>query len=413
MGAGAPLFYDEPLHLVRGDGVWVYDGDGRRYLDCYNNVPHVGHCHPRVVAAIAEQAATLNIHTRYLDEQVLNYLDNLVATFDEALTTAILTCTGSEANEVALRMARHCTGHEGIVCTSCAYHGNTTAVWELATGIPGGGGSPRVRSFDAPDSYRPPAGVPAEQLGEHYAARVQAAIEALERAGYGCAALVVCTVFGSEGIPQLPPDFLERAAARVRAAGGLVIADEVQAGFGRSGTAMWQHQNFGLVPDIVTLGKPMGNGYPVAGTVARRELIDAFQRDQMYFNTFGGNAVAAAAGQAVLDVLDDEELLANAREVGEHARAGLRELMQRHAMIGDVRGYGLFMGVELVSDRREGTPAAGAARRVVNAMKDKGVLISKIGPHDNVLKLRPPMCFRREHAEQLVAALDDVLRALG
>ena len=320
MGADAPIFYDEPVHLVKGEGVWVWDADGKRYLDVYNNVPHVGHCHPRVVEAISKQAAQLNIHTRYLDETILDYSENLLATFDGSDLGLILTCTGSEANEVALRMARHCTGNQGVICTNFAYHGNTEAVWELATCMPGGGGAERTRAVEPPDSYRPPEGVAESELGDYYADKVQEVIDGFERDGLGTAALLVCTVFGSEGIPVLPPDYLSKSVERVRKAGGVFIADEVQAGFGRSGSAMWHHSNFGVAPDIVTLGKPMGNGFPIAGTVARRDFLNAFRHDLLYFNTFGGNAVACSAGQAVLDVLAEEQLLDNASRVGEYCR---------------------------------------------------------------------------------------------
>jgi 4-aminobutyrate aminotransferase-like enzyme len=413
LGADAPLFYDRPVHLVRGEGVWVYDADGRRYLDVYNNVPHVGHCHPHVVGAIARQAATLNIHTRYLDATILDYVERLTATFDPSLSMAILTCTGSEANEVALRMARQCTGGTGIICSDSTYHGNTAAVWELATSFTGGASRSRhVRAVPFPQQYRPMTAATGAALAAAYVEAVEVAIEAFAADGIRLAGLIVCPIFSGEGLPDVPEGYLHAAVARVRAAGGLFIADEVQAGFGRCGTHLWGHQIHGVVPDIVTLGKPMGNGYPIAGTIARADLVNAFRRASMYFNTFGGNAVACAAGNAVLDVLEGEGLRENARVTGEFLRQGLRGLQARHALIGDVRGCGLFTGVELVRDRAAKTPAPEHARRIVNGMRDRGVLISRIGPFDNVLKLRPPMPFAREHAELTLAALDDSLSAL-
>ncbi len=413
VGADAPLFYDRPVHLVRGEGVWVWDADGNRYLDCYNNVPHVGHCHPHVVAAVTKQLQTLNVHTRYLDATILDYIERLTGTLDPSLTMAILTCTGSESNEVALRMARQCTGRQGILCTDFTYHGNTAAVWELATSFTGGRpGGPHVRTVPFPQRYRPLAPGDEATLAAAYAAEVQKQIDALAADGIGVAGLIVCPIFSGEGLPDVPAGYLAQAVARVRAAGGLFIADEVQAGFGRSGSHMWGHQLHGTVPDIVTLGKPIGNGFPIGGVVARADLVNDFRRQSMYFNTFGGNAVACAAGLAVLDVLEREQLMRNAAETGAYLRAGLRRLGERHELIGDVRGPGLFIGVELVRDRAAKTPAPDEAKRIANQMRERGVLLSRIGPYDNVLKMRPPMPFGREHADLLLGTLDEVLAGL-
>jgi len=412
LGKAAPLFYDQPLHIVRGQGVFLYDADGREYLDAYNNVPVVGHCHPTVVQALAAQAAQLNVHTRYLHENVVDYAERLTATFDASLAMAVFTCTGSEANDVALRMARTLSGREGIICSSSTYHGNTAAVDELSTTFTGGRtGSARVRAVPFPESYRPLRGLGGPALLDAYVAEVEEAIRSFEAQGLGLAGMLVCPIFANEGLPEVPAGYLERVARLVRQAGGYLIFDEVQAGFGRTGR-MWGHQCAGVVPDIVTLGKPMGNGHPIGGVVARADIVDAFRERVMYFNTFGGNPVSCAAGLAVLQVLQEEQLLANAQEVGPYVARGLRELRATHAVIGDVRARGMFWSVELVADRNTREPAPAAAKAVLNAMKDRGVLISRLGPFDNVLKMRPPLPFSRGHADRLLETLDRCLADL-
>lgn len=411
IGKNSPLFYEEPLHLVRGEGVWVYDADGRKYLDVYNNVPCVGHCHPRVVEAISNQVATLNIHTRYLHENIVNYAERLTAKFDDSLSMAMLACTGSEANEIALRMARQHTGGQGIIVTDFAYHGNTEAVSELGTGfMPEAQTTRRVRSFAIPDSYIGLAGVAPEALADAYADQVKAAIEAFAADGIGLAGILICPDFANEGLVNVPPGFVDKAIQHVRAAGGLYIADEVQGGFGRTGHQWWSHEAEGVIPDIVTLGKPMGNGHPISGVVARADLIEQFGEWGMYFNTFGGNPVSCAAALAVLDVLEQEKLLENAVHTGACVADGLRTLQQDFELMGDVRDKGLFFAVELVKDRNSKAPATHAATRLINLMRQKGVLISRIGRHDNILKMRPPMPFSREHADLLLATLGDCLK---
>jgi 4-aminobutyrate aminotransferase-like enzyme len=413
LGRNAPLFYDQPLHLVRGEGVWLYDADGRRYLDAYNNVPHVGHCHPRVVAALSRQAATLNTHTRYLDENVLAYAERLTSKFDPSMSMAMFCCTGSEANELALRIARECSGGMGIISTAWAYHGNTAAVMQISSLFtPADKRGPYVRTVPVMDPYRERAGRSDEELATAYADEVKRAIDSFAAAGVRLAGLLYCTAFSSEGLPTVPAGYMAKALAHVHAAGGYFIADEVQGGFGRLGSHMWGHQRLGVVPDIVTMGKPMGNGHPLAGVVARRDLIETFTDRNMYFNTFGGNPVSAAVGMAVLDVLEEERLLENATTVGAYTRARLAKLADRHALIGDVRGAGLFFAVELVRDRVAKTPATAETKRLVNRMRELGVLISRIGLHDNILKIRPPMPFAKQHADLLVDTLDSVLAEL-
>jgi len=413
LGRNSPLFYDRPLHLVRGEGVWLYDADGRRYLDAYNNVPHVGHCHPRVVAALSRQAAVLNIHTRYLDENVVAYAERLTSLFDAQLSMAMFCCTGSEANELALRIARDCSGGMGIISTAWAYHGNTAAVIRISSLFtPEDKRGPYVRTVPVMDPYRDRAGRSDEALATAYADDVKRAIDSFKAAGVRFAGLLFCTAFSSEGLPTVPAGFMAKALAHVHAAGGYFIADEVQAGFGRLGTHMWGHQKLGVVPDIVTLGKPMGNGHPLAAVVARRNLVNEFTGRNMYFNTFGGNPVSAAVGSAVLDVIEEEHLLENAVTVGNYTIAKLKKLADKHVLIGDVRGAGMFFAVELVSDRAAKTPAAAATKRLVNLMRERGVLLSRIGPHDNILKIRPPLQFAKQHADLLVDTLDEAMATL-
>jgi 4-aminobutyrate aminotransferase-like enzyme len=410
MGPNSPLFYDKPLHLVRGEGVWVFDADGNRYLDAYNNVPHVGHSHPHVVAALGRQAAVLNTHTRYLDENIVSYAERLTALFDPTLSMAAFCCTGSEANELALRIARDCSGGQGILSTAWAYHGNTAAVMQVSSLFtPAEQRGPFVRTVPVMDPYRDRAGRSDEALATAYADDVKRAIHEFAAAGIRFAGLIFCTAFSSEGLPTVPPGFMAKALAHVHAAGGYFIADEVQGGFGRLGSHLWGHQKLQVIPDIVTLGKPMGNGHPLAGVVTRPELLNAFTERNMYFNTFGGNPVSAAVGNAVLDVLEEERLVENAAAVGSYTLGRLQNLAERHDLIGDVRGAGLFFAVELVSDHRTKVPATAQTKRLVNRMRERGVLISRIGMHDNILKIRPPMPFSRQHADLLVSTLDEAL----
>lgn len=413
LGAAAPLFYERPLHLVRGEGVWLYDADGKRYLDAYNNVPHVGHCHPHVVDALCRQAKTLNTHTRYLHEGVLDYGEKLAATMDGDLSMVHLCCSGTEANELALRIAKACTGHDGVIVTDFCYHGNSAAIAALSTAfpVPEGVGT-WVRTITAPDPYRLRDGVDAESAAERYAEDIADAIASLAADGMRPAALLVDTIFATEGMPAIPPGYMEKAVETLRAAGGLYIADEVQPGFGRTGDNMWGYQHYDVVPDLVTLGKPMGNGHPLAGVVGTSALINAFGTRAMYFNTFGGNPVSAAVGLAVLEVIEREGLVENARTVGDHLQSGLGSLMQKHEIIGGLRGRGLFAGAEMVKDRATKEPAPQETRVIVNGMRERGVLISTTGRHDNILKIRPPMPFSVENADLLLSTLADVLAAL-
>jgi len=406
LGPAYRLFYETPLHPVRGEGVWLVDSDGKRYLDAYNNVASVGHCHPHVVAAIARQASVLNTHTRYLHEGVLDYAERLLATMPAALGHAMFTCTGSEANDLAMRIARSHTKAEGLIVTRFAYHGVTASIAQASPSL----GKfvqigDHVRTVAAPDSYH----LAPDQIGAALANGVRGAIADLARKGIRPAALMVDTVFSSDGIYTDPPGFLTEAVDAIREAGGIFIADEVQAGLGRTGDAMWGFQRHAMVPDIVTMGKPLGAGHPLAGLTVRPEVLAAFGRECRYFNTFGGNPVAMAAGMAVMDVIEREDLVANAQRVGRYLRTGLSKLATRHALIGDVRGTGLFIGVELVTDRQTKAPATAETARVVNALRERGVLLSSTGEHANTLKIRPPLVFCEADADLLVDALDGVL----
>lgn len=409
LGPAYRLFYANPVEVVRAQGVHLYDSAGNEYLDAYNNVVSVGHCHPRVVKAISDQLQTLCTHTRYLHDGILDYAEDLLATFGGGIGHLMLTCTGSEANDLALRIAKHHTGKKGIIITSEAYHGNS----DLTAGLSPSLGEYSalgtwVRRVPAPDSYR----VETEHMGRWLAAHVAEQIADLERRGEGIAAFIVDSLFSSDGIFSAPTDLLAPVIDVVRKAGGLFIADEVQAGFGRSGSKLWGYQRHGVEPDIVTMGKPMGNGFPVAAVALKPEVIASFGQDTRYFNTFGGNTVAVAAAQATFNVIRDEGLMANAQRVGELIRSGLRELAARHECIGDVRGAGLYIGVELVRDRSTKEPDSAAALAVVNELRERRVLISATGFNANTLKIRPPLVFSEADAARLLTEMDAVFKEL-
>lgn len=409
LGPNMTTFYENPVHLVKAQGAWVWDADGNRLLDCYNNVPHVGHAHPKVVAAITNQALTLNTHTRYLHEGILDYAERLTATMRHDLSSMIMVCTGSEANDIALRMARAVTGKIGIIGTDNTYHGNTDLVSHLsAKKTPIGGHADFVKKVPAPDSLRPLGGSH-DTHAQAFADGVQTAIDELEAAGHGFSALILDPFFANEGCPTLPKGFLDPTVAVVKRAGGVIIADEVQPGFGRTGHDFWGHERIGLVPDIVTMGKPMGNGHPVAGVVARPEILAEFRNAFGYFNTFGGNAVSAAAANAVLDVLEEENLVENARDTGGYTLNLMRQI--DHPMIADVRGSGMFLGMEFTHEGTV-TPAADFNKQVVEEMRNRGVLLHSMGREYHAIKVRPPMCFNREQADFLVETLASVLKGM-
>ncbi len=410
LGKAYSLFYDEPVHIVRGEGVWLYDADGRRYLDMYNNVAHVGHCHPHVVEALSRQIETLNTHTRYLHHNVLDYAERLLAHFEDPLDVAMFCCTGSEANELAMRIARKHTGGTGFICTSYAYHGNSQATFEITTSdIPADERPDYIATVPVPDPYRGPYS--GEEAGERYAGHVRDAIAALKTRGIRPAAFIIDTIASSGGVVAPPPGYLAAVAQLIREEDGLFIADEVQPGFGRTGKNFWGYQADGFVPDIVTMGKPMGNGHPLAGVVSRSDVAEEFGRTGRYFNTFGGNPVSCAAGLAVLDVIEQENLQANALDVGGYLADGLRRLATKHESIGDVRGSGFFLALELVDDRDAKTPATALTKRVINELRHRGLLTGSIGPDANILKLRCPMVFSRDNADYALDLIDAALAA--
>jgi len=405
LGESLPTFYKKPIHIVKGQGVWLYDSNGKCYLDCYNNVPHVGHCHPKVVKAITKQATTLNTHTRYLHDGIVNYAEMLTSKFSEDLNQLIMVCTGSEANDIALRMAQAVTGKSGFIATDNTYHGNTSLVSQLSARKPPiGGHSKNIRLIPAPESITPLGGSHKAQA-DIFAINTEKAINELEKEGMGFAGLMLCPIFANEGFPIVLPGFLDQTVDIIKRAGGLIISDEVQPGFGRIGSHWWGHQWLGLKPDIVTLGKPMANGHPVGAVVTQPDIMKSFQSAFGYFNTFGGNPVSCAAAIATLKVIEDENLIENAQNIGAYALKKLKGIS--HPFIAEARGNGLFFGLEFVNE--EGQPAIDFTANIVEQMRERGVLLNTIGKHRNTLKMRPPMPFSKENANLAIDTLADVL----
>jgi 4-aminobutyrate aminotransferase-like enzyme/Ser/Thr protein kinase RdoA (MazF antagonist) len=410
LGPSYRLFYDRPVHLVRGEGTWLYDADGRRYLDCYNNVASVGHCHPHVVAALARQAATLNTHTRYLHDNVVRYAERLTATMPEDLRVCYLVCTGTEANELAIRIARVVSGHEGVIVSDDSYHGNSNVVGAASTSMYPKAEQPAwIATVPPPDGYRGEYRYGMSGLGPKYAAHIDTAIARLRERGQGAAAWLCDIIFDSSG-PFLPPEgYLEYTARAIRAAGGLFIADEVQSGFYRTGEEMWAFRYSDVVPDIVTLGKPIGDGHPIGAVITTPAIAAKFAAKGSYFNTFGGNPVSAAVGLAVLDVLEREGVQENVIASGKVLAAGLAQLAAKHALIADVRGRGLFWGLEIVRDHATRAQAAPEADRIMNLLREDGILVARTGAHNNVVKIRPPLVFTPDNARMLLEGLDRAL----
>ena len=407
----SPLTYERPLHLVRGEGVWLHDADGNRYLDAYNNVPVVGHGHPVVVEAIARQAGALNTNTRYLHEAVVLLAERITASMPPGLDTVMLVNSGSEANDLAWRLATVFTGGTGGIVSRWSYHGLTAAVADLSTSEwPRGKQPPAVETIPAPSPYRGPH-VDDPDLDAASAAELDGAVARLTERGVHPAALYLDGLFTADGIVPPSPRYLELIAERARTSGVVYVADEVQSGHGRTGDGLWSFSGSGITPDLVTLGKPMGNGHPVAAVVARSEIVDRFAVDHEFFSTFGGNPVASAAALAVLDVIESERLVENAAAVGARLREAIRGLASTHPAIGDVRGRGLMVGVDLVEDPATREPATGLAKAVMNGMRERGVLISTTGREGNVLKIRPPLVISADEAAIIVEALEASLTA--
>lgn len=410
LGPAYRLFYQTPVQVSRGRGTRLFDDRGQEYLDAYNNVVSVGHAHPHVVEAVHAQMSTLCTHTRYIQDGILDYAETLLPSFGGRIAAAghmMFTCTGSEANDLAMRIAKHYTGRRGIIVTAEAYHGNSDLTAGFSPSL--GDSSPLgtwVRRVPAPDSYR--CATPAD-LGRQMAQAITEQAHDLRRHGDGLAAFIADSLFSSDGIYG-HPDILGPVAEAVHAAGGLFVADEVQSGFARSGDAFWGFARHGIDPDIVTMGKPMGNGYPVAGIAVAPEVVAGFGQDTRYFNTFGGNGVAIAAARATLEVIRGERLQDNAQKIGGMIRDGLNQMAQKIGAIGDVRGAGLYIGVELVSERDSRTPDAALATRVVNLLRERRILISATGPHANVLKIRPPLVFSEADCDWLLSETEAVLK---
>jgi 4-aminobutyrate aminotransferase-like enzyme len=426
LGRNLSVSYRRPLTILRGEGQFLFDAEGRRFLDAVNNVPHVGHSHPRVVAAAARQLSLLDTNTRYLHPALAEYVERLAALVPAPLRVCFVVNSGSEANELAIRLARAYTGARGIIAVDGGYHGNTSSLVDISPykfNGPGGAGCPaHVRVAPMPDVYRGlaaglvrrggPTVVAAKDvgsaLGSWFAQGVARAAGDLSASEHGLSAFFCESLLSCGGQIVLPDDYLRRSYQAVRAAGGVCVADEVQVGFGRVGTHFWGFETQGVVPDIVTLGKPIGNGFPLGAVVTTPAIAESFANGMEYFNTFGGSPVACSVGLAVLDVMRDERLQERALRVGAHLKEGL-DTLRRFPIVGDVRGLGLFMGVELVRDRATLEPAASQADHVVNRLRERGILVSTDGPLHNVIKVKPPMVFTEADADRLAAALGDVL----
>jgi len=412
LGKSLSISYKKPLHIVRGFKQYLYDTTGRRYLDTCNNVAHVGHQHPRVVKAAQRQAGLLNTNTRYLHENIIQFAEDLLATFPDELSVVYFVNSGSEANELALRMARNWSKQKDMLAIEVGYHGNTGGTIDVSSykfdGKGGTGAPPQTHILPMPDVYR--GKHKGENAAETYSHYVDKIVDKLKIEGRNIAGFIGESILSCGGQIVLPQGYLQKVYAKVRAAGGLCIADEVQVGFGRVGSHFWGFELQNVVPDIVTMGKPIGNGHPLAAVVATAAVAEAFTNGMEYFNTFGGNPVSCAIGREVLQVIKDEKLQENAKETGEYLLVGLRNLQAKHKIIGDVRGHGFFFGFELVTDRETLEPAAAQATYFANRMRESGFLMSTDGPLHNVIKIKPPMCFSRENADFLLEWTDKILQ---
>ena len=413
MGPAYRLFYDNPVHLVSGEGVWLYDAHGRKYLDCYNNVASLGHCHPQVVDALTSQASRLNTHTRYLHENVVRFAERLGSTLPGDLNVCMFVCTGTEANDLAFRIARTVSGNDGAIVMENAYHGNSMVVTELSTAeYPAANRPDYLVAIEPPNPYRGSYRYGDPNLGKKYAALAGDAVEQLSARGSKPAMFLCDGIFDSNGALTAPPDYFKQVYQQIRAAGGLCVADEIQSGLCRLGENMWGFEDSGVIPDIVTMGKPIGDGHPLAAVVTTPDIARQFSQKFHYFNTYGGNPVSAAVGLAVLDVVEREGILQNVHDVGAYLGRGLNNLASRYELIGDVRGKGLFYGLEIVSDRDTLEPAKEEALRIREYLRENGVLLSVTGPKDNVIKIRPPMVFSKSNTDLLLEKLDQALEGL-
>ena len=399
----SPLFYKEPINLESGEGVWLYDKSGKKYLDVYNNVPVAGHCHPRIVASLTDQASKLNVHSRYVSDVVVDYSEKLISLHSDNLSKLQMACSGTEAVEVAIKMARIYTGGQGIICSNATYHGNSHETFRMTIGP----FEPEFRRVTYPESYRPiKEGLLEEDLCALYIKEVEKQIEGFNQDGIKFAGVIFCSIFANEGLPDFPKDYLSKVSKLVRDSGGVVILDEVQAGFGRTGT-WWGYELSNVSPDIAVMGKPMGSGLPVSGVVTTEEISDSFHEKAFYFNTTAATPLQAAVGGTVIDIIQDEGLIENAEKIGGYLKAELLKIKDDFDYLGDIRGPGLFIGLDIVDNKEDKNPDREKAIEIVEILKGKGVLISNAGQYRNVLKLRPPLVFDSSHADFLL----DELRA--
>ena len=397
----SPLFYKEPINLESGEGVWLYDKSGKKYLDVYNNVPVAGHCHPRIIASLTDQASKLNVHSRYVSDVVVDYSEKLTSLHSDNLSKLQMACSGTEAVEVAIKMARIYTGGQGIICSNATYHGNSHETFRMTIGP----FEPEFRRVTYPESYRPiKDGLLEEDLCALYIKEVEKQIEGFNQDGIKFAGLIFCSIFANEGLPDFPKDYLSKVSKLVRDSGGVVILDEVQAGFGRTGT-WWGYELSNVSPDIVVMGKPMGSGLPVSGVVATEEITNSFHKKAFYFNTTAATPLQAAVGRTVIDIIQDEGLIENAAKVGNYLKNELKNIKDNFDFLGDVRGPGLFIGLDIVDNKEDKNPDKDKAIKLVEKLKTRGVLISNAGQYRNVLKLRPPLIFDSSHADLLLERL--------
>ena len=397
----SPLFYKEPINLESGEGVWLYDKSGKKYLDVYNNVPVAGHCHPRIIASLTDQASKLNVHSRYVSDVVVDYSEKLISLHSDNLSKLQMACSGTEAVEIAIKMARIHTGGEGIICSNATYHGNSHETFRMTIGP----FEPEFRRVTYPEFYRPiEEGLSEQDLCELYVKEVEKQIKGFKQDGIKFAGLIFCSIFANEGLPDFPKDYLTKVSKLVRDSGGVVILDEVQAGFGRTGT-WWGYELSNVSPDIVVMGKPMGSGLPVSGVVATEEITNSFHKKAFYFNTTAATPLQAAVGRTVIDIIQDEGLIENAAKVGNYLKNELRNIKDNFDFLGDVRGPGLFIGLDIVDNKEDKNPDKDKAIKLVEKLKTRGVLISNAGQYRNVLKLRPPLIFDSSHADLLLERL--------
>ena len=405
----SPLFYKEPIYLESGEGVWLYDKAGKKYLDVYNNVPVAGHCHPRIIASLTDQASKLNVHSRYISEVVVNYSEKLVSLHSDNLSKLQMACSGTEAVEIAIKMARIHTGGQGIICSNATYHGNSHETFRMTIGP----FEPEFRRVTYPESYRPiKEGLPQEELCTLYLKEVEKQIEGFSQDGIKFAGLIFCSIFANEGLPDFPKDYLTKVSKLVRDSGGVLILDEVQAGFGRTGT-WWGYQLSNVSPDIAVMGKPMGSGLPVSGVIATEEISNSFHEKAFYFNTTAATPLQAAVAGTVIDIIQDEGLIENAEKIGLYLKAELLKIKDDFGYVGDIRGPGLFIGLDIVDNKADKNPDKEKAIEIVETLKSKGVLISNAGQYRNVLKLRTPLVFDLDNANLPLETLNQVFREVG